>query len=62
MALTPESSYITLHCICTLVLHVCTCACDCSVSLIMALQELKHGSFNNTDYWELSTDKSVFVG
>jgi hypothetical protein len=22
----------------------------------MALQGLKHGSFNNTDYWEISTD------
>ena len=38
--------------------HVWTCACDCSGSLIMALQGLKCGSFNN-NYWELPTD-SVF--
>jgi hypothetical protein len=57
------SSYIALHSICTLGLHVCkcVCVCDCSDSLIMALPELKHGSFNNKDYWELFID-SVFIG
>jgi hypothetical protein len=29
---------------------------------MMALQGLKHGSFNNTDYWEISIDKVFFVG
>jgi hypothetical protein len=35
-------------------MRVYTCACDCFQSLIMTFQGLKHGSFNNTDYWELS--------
>jgi hypothetical protein len=45
---------------CIKCMHVCTHACDCSDSLIMALQGLKHGSFNNTDCWELPID-TVFL-
>ena len=60
MSLIPKSSYVTSHCICTLVLHVCMCACDCSDSLIMALQGLKHWSINN-DYWELPKDTAFLL-
>jgi hypothetical protein len=41
---------------CTVCMHVCTRVCDCSDSLIMGLQELQHGSFNNINYWEHSID------
>jgi hypothetical protein len=42
-------------------MYVCTCAFDCSDSMIIALQGLKKGRFNNIDYWELSIDTVLLL-
>ena len=55
-SLTPVSSYIASHCICTPLLYVCM-----YVHLfVTVLTSAEHGSFNTIHYWELSVD-SVFT-